>query len=233
MDTPPDAAATPRTLLIACGALAREVVDLRAMSHWSHLAVRCLPAELHNRPERIPEAVRAVIRANRARYAQQYVVYADCGTGGLLDRVCAEEGVERLPGAHCYEFYTGAKAFAALHDAEPGTFYLTDFLLRHFDRLVVRALGLDRYPSLRDQYFAHYRRLVYLAQRAPDEATQARAQAAADRLGLVLEVRHTGYGDLASSLARVALATLRPLPNDPMATLTGTSRHDGPSRESH
>lgn len=178
------------------------------MSGWSHLALRCLPAELHNRPERIPEAVRAVIVANRPRYSQQYVVYADCGTGGLLDRVCEEEGVERIAGAHCYEFYAGARAFADLHDAEPGTFYLTDFLLRHFDRLVIRALGLDRHPDLHGLYFGNYRRLVYLAQRAPDEAALARARAAADRLGLPLHVQHTGYGELATGLARVAERTI-------------------------
>ena len=200
-----DVAGLPsRTLLIACGALAREIVDLRAMHGWPHLALRCLPAELHNRPEAIPEAVRRVIRAHRERFARQYVVYADCGTGGRLDRVCAEEGAERIAGAHCYEFYAGAQAFAAWHDDEPGTFYLTDFLLRHFDRLVVGALGLDRHPSLRDAYFGRYRRLLYLAQREPDAAARAQARAAAERLGLALEVRHTGYGELGASLARVA-----------------------------
>jgi Protein of unknown function (DUF1638) len=142
--------ATRRTLLIACGALAHEIVALKTLHQWQHLDVQCLPAELHNRPEKIPAEVLALIAAHRERYQRMYVVYADCGTGGALDRVLEEEHVERIGGAHCYEFYAGAAAFAKLHDDEPGTFYLTDFLLRHFDRLVIRALGLDRHPELRN-----------------------------------------------------------------------------------
>ena len=189
---------------IACGALAHESVALKAANHWQHLDVQCLPAELHNRPEKIPEAVRAQIAAHRGEYAQMYVVYADCGTGGLLDKVLAEEKVERIGGAHCYEFYAGSQAFAQLHDDEPGSFYLTDFLLRHFERLVIRALGIDRHPELRAQYFGNYKRLVYLAQLPPSDETRAQARAAADRLGLALVVRHTGYGELESSLKAVA-----------------------------
>jgi Protein of unknown function (DUF1638) len=197
-------AAAPRTLLIACGALAHEIVALKNMHQWQHLDVQCLPAELHNRPEKIPAAVRAQIVSHRDRYAQMYVVYADCGTGGALDRVLEEEHVERIAGAHCYGFYAGSAAFARLHDDEPGTFYLTDFLLWHFDRLVIRALGLDRHPELRDPYFGHYKRIVYLAQLLPTEEVLVRARAAADRLGLALVVRHTGYGELESSLKAVA-----------------------------
>lgn len=196
--------ATPRTLLISCGALAHEIIALKTLHQWQHLDVQCLPAELHNRPQNIPAAVRAQIAAHRGRYEHMYVVYADCGTGGALDRALEEEGIERIGGAHCYEFYAGAKAFAQLHDDEPGTFYLTDFLLRHFDRLVIRALGLDRHPELRDTYFGNYRRLVFLAQLPPTDDTVAQAQHAADALGLTLVVRHTGYGELASSLGRVA-----------------------------
>jgi Protein of unknown function (DUF1638) len=195
--------ATPRTLLIACGALAHEIVALKTLHQWQHLDVQCLPAELHNRPEKIPAAVRAQIASHRGRYQQMYVVYADCGTGGALDRVLDEEHVERIGGAHCYEFYAGSAAFAKLHEDEPGTFYLTDFLLRHFERLVIRALGLDRHPELRDTYFGHYKRLVLLAQLPPTEATLAQARAAADRLSLALEVRHTGYGELESALKAV------------------------------
>ena len=195
--------ATPRILLIACGALAHEIVALKNLHQWQHLDVQCLPADLHNRPQKIAPAVRAQIVAHRDRYQHMYVVYADCGTGGELDRVLAEERVERISGAHCYQFYAGAQAFAQLHDEEPGTFYLTDFLLRHFERLVIRALGLDRHPQLRDQYFGHYQRLVFLAQLPPDDGTLAQARAAADRLGLTLEVRHTGYGELESSLKAV------------------------------
>jgi hypothetical protein len=189
----------PSVLVIACGALAREIATLRRANDWPHLDVRCLPAELHNRPERIPEAVRDAIRAARDRYATIFVAYGDCGTGGLLDAVLAEEGVERIPGAHCYEFFAGGSAFEAMADDEPGTFYVTDFLLRHFDRLVILGLGLDRHPELAAQYFAHYRRLVYLAQVETPERIAA-ARAAAERLGLEFAHRVTGYGGLERSL---------------------------------
>jgi hypothetical protein len=203
-----DAFSTPtdpcRILLIACGALAHEIVALKTANRWEHLDVQCLPAELHNRPQLIPEAVRKQIAAHRDRYEQMYVVYADCGTGGLLDRMLEQEHVERIGGAHCYQFYAGAAAFAQMHDEEPGSFYVTDFLLRHFERLVVRALGIDRYPELLPQYFGHYKRLVFLAQLPPTPDSMAQARAAAERLGLALEVRHTGYGELASSLATLS-----------------------------
>lgn len=194
MDTPP-----ARKLVIACGALAREIAALRKANGWSALDVACLPPELHNRPERIAGAVRAKIREHRADYDAIFVAYGDCGTGGALDAVLAEEGAERIPGAHCYEFFAGPADFALLADAEPGTFYLTDFLLRHFERLVIEALGIDRHPELKDTYFGNYRRLVYLAQ-APKPDAEAAARAVADRLGLELVVRQTGYGDLGSSL---------------------------------
>ena len=194
MDTPP-----ARKLVIACGALAREIAALRKANGWSALDVACLPPELHNRPERIAGAVRAKIREHRADYEAIFVAYGDCGTGGALDAVLREEGAERIPGAHCYEFFAGPADFAALADAEPGTFYLTDFLLRHFERLVIEALGIDRHPELKDVYFGNYRRLVYLAQ-APKPDAEAAARAVADRLGLELVVRQTGYGDLGSSL---------------------------------
>jgi hypothetical protein len=195
------------TLVIACGALAREVDALRRANGWSALRVRCLPASLHNRPERIPGAVREEIRAARAAgNPRMLVAYGDCGTGGRLDAVLAEEGVERLPGAHCYEFYAGPQDFAELCDAEPGTFYLTDFLARHFERLVVRELGIDRHPHLLASYFGNYRRLVYLAQ-TPDAGERARlaglARAAAARLGLAFEERFTGHGALAVHLLRL------------------------------
>ena len=188
------------TLVIACGALAREIVALRDANGWSHLDVQCLPPELHNTPQRITGAVREKIRANRDRYASILVAYGDCGTGGALDAMLAEESVERIPGAHCYEFFAGSAAFAALAEEEPGTFYLTDFLLRHFDRLVIRGLGLDRHPELAGQYFGNYRRLVYLAQRKSSPGRIADARAAAQRLGLGFEFRCTGYGGLEQSL---------------------------------
>jgi Protein of unknown function (DUF1638) len=195
----------PGILVIACGALAREIATLRRMNNWTALDVRCLPAELHNRPERIAPAVRDEIRAHRARYRTIFVAYGECGTAGQLDAVLAEEGVERIPGAHCYEFFAGARTFAELHDAQPGTFYLTDFLLRHFDRLVIRGLGLDRHPELTGEYFRHYRKLVYLEQfRSPDAIE--RAQQIAQRMGFEFEHRHTGYGGLGERLSALVAA---------------------------
>ena len=189
----------PSVLVIACGALAREIAALREANDWPHVDVRCLPAELHNRPERIAGAVRDTIRASRGRYASIFVAYGDCGTGGALDVVLRDENVERIPGAHCYEFFAGSPEFEAMTDDEVGTFYLTDFLLRHFDRLVIRGLGLDRHPELMPQYFGGYRRLTYLAQvEAPERIAAARA--AADRLGLAFAYRVTGYGGLERSL---------------------------------
>jgi hypothetical protein len=187
-------------LIIACGALAHEVTALRRANAWDDLDVRCLPADLHNRPERIPDAVRLLIRSSRDRYRSIFVAYGDCGTGGLLDKVLSEEGVERIPGAHCYEFFATGPVFAALAEAEPGTFYLTDFLLRHFDRLVIRGLGLDRHPELFSTYFGNYRKLVYLAQ-APEAHSQAEAREIALRMGLQFEYRQTGYGTLGATLA--------------------------------
>ncbi len=190
-------------LVIACGALAREIAALRRANHWPHLDVQCLPADLHNHPQRIPGAVREKIRANRDRYPSIFVAYGDCGTGGELDTVLLEENVERIPGAHCYEFFAGSQAFAALGIEEPGTFYVTDFLLRHFERLVIRGLGLDRHPELIAQYFGNYRRLIYLAQlEAPERLLAARA--AADRLGLAFAHRVTGYGELQRRLRAAA-----------------------------
>jgi hypothetical protein len=186
-------------LIIACGALAHEITALRRANRWDQLDVRCLPAELHNRPEKIPAAVRALIHASRARYRSIFVAYGDCGTGGLLDEVLREEGVERIPGAHCYEFFATGPVFAALAEAELGTFYLTDFLLRHFERLVIRGLGIDRHPELFSVYFSNYRKLVYLAQ-APDATSQEQAQAVAKRMGLQFEYRQTGYGTLGTTL---------------------------------
>jgi hypothetical protein len=189
-------------LVIACGALAREIVALRAANDWSHLDVQCLPAELHNTPKQITAAVREKIAANRDRYASIFVAYGDCGTGGELDAMLAEERCERIPGAHCYEFYAGTGTFAALAEDEPGTFYVTDFLLRHFERLVIRGLGLDRHPELAPRYFGNYRRLTYLAQ-VSSPGRMAEARRAAERLGLAFEFRQTGYGGLERSLRAV------------------------------
>lgn len=193
-----------RPLVIGCGALARELVELTRRAGLPAMDLTCLPASLHNRPERIPGAVATRIRRARADgYDRIFVAYADCGTGGLLDRVLEEEGVARLEGAHCYEIYAGRAAFAALADEEPGTFYLTDFLVRNFERLVVRGLGLDRHPELLPLYFGNYRRLLYLAQ-TDDPHLDALAEAAADRLALAYDRRSTGLRELAPAIAAFA-----------------------------
>ena len=190
-------------LLIACGALAREIVDLIERNRWAAFDLQCLPAKWHNTPQFIFPAVRQKIREQRDRYKSIFVLYGDCGTGGLLDKMLEEEGVERIPGAHCYEFFAQPAAFAALAEAEPGTFYLTDFLLRHFQRLVIEALGIDRHPELKDAYFGNYRRIVYLAQ-APQPDSEAAARAVAARLGLEYRFQATGYGGLEKSLTAFA-----------------------------
>src|SRR5471032_1685087 len=186
-------------LVIACGALAREIAALRRVNGWTQLDVCYLPPELHNRPERITGAVQEKIQANRERYSHIFVAYGDCGTGGGLDAMLRAERVERIAGAHCYEFFASPQLFSALAAAEPGTFYLTDFLVRHFDHLVTRSLGLDRHPELAPMYFGNYRRVVYLAQ-APSEASLAKAQSIAARMGLEFKFQFTGYGGLASRL---------------------------------
>jgi uncharacterized protein DUF1638 len=199
-DLPADPA---RVLIIGCGALARELVAVIDQAGLSNVDLTCLPATLHNRPGGIPGLVRDKIHAARSLYSQIFVAYADCGTGGLLDRMLEEESVERLPGAHCYEFYTGSAAFETITDEDPASFFLTDFLARNFDRLVIRGLGLDRHPELLSTYFGNYHRLIYLAQ-TDDPALVRVARRAARRLGLAFELRRTGYGDLATSIVRAA-----------------------------
>ncbi|MEO1197737.1 MAG: DUF1638 domain-containing protein [Pseudomonadota bacterium] len=184
-----------KTLVIACGALAREFLDIVSLNGWTHLDITCLPAILHNRPQEIPDAVRRKIRANRSNYREILCLYGDCGTGGLLDDVLREEGVERIGGDHCYAFYAGIDQFDALMEEEIGSFFLTDYLVRHFDRLIIKGMGLDRHPQLRDVYFGHYKRVVYLAQ-VPDERLIAKARACAERIGLDFTYRDTGLGGI-------------------------------------
>lgn len=193
-----------RMLVIACGALARELRAVLAANGLDHVDVRYLTADLHTRPREIPAAVEAELVAAGGTYDDVLVGYGDCGTAGALDPVLARHGARRLPGAHCYEFLAGSDVFAALHDAEPTTFYLTDFLLRNFDRLVWRGLGLDRWPQLRDDYFGNYTRLLYLSQFPASAGQLAAAQGAAERLKLRLDHRHVGTGDLAPSLLSTA-----------------------------
>jgi hypothetical protein len=196
----------PEVLILGCGAIAREVLAVIRLNGWQNVTLRCLPAKLHSRPELIAPAVDAKLRELSGSYERVFVAYADCGTAGELDKVLDLHGVERLPGAHCYGFLTGNDAWQELHDAEPATFYLTDFLARHFDALVIRGLGLDRHPELLPDYFGNYRRLLYLAQ-TDDDDLRSRARAAAERLGLAYEERRTGYGDLVPSLTRFVEAT--------------------------
>jgi Protein of unknown function (DUF1638) len=188
-------------LVIACGALAGELrVVLRVVGLDARVDVTYLPAHLHNRPEGIVPAIAPRLEAAEREGRAVFVAYADCGTGGALDRLLdAHPGVHRLPGAHCYELFAGREAFSQLHDDEPGTFFLTDFLARHFEALVWQGLGLDRHPQLRDTYFGNYRRLVLLAQ-SDDPAVVDLAAAAADRLGLAFEHHHVGRHRLAEAI---------------------------------
>lgn len=191
-----------RVLLIACGALAHEILALKRANGWNHLDLTCLPANLHLWPEKITAAVTEAVNKHRADYDDVFVVYADCGTGGLLQARCAELGVGMVEGPHCYSFFEGNAAFAERAEEEMTAFYLTDFLVRQFDAFVWRPMGLDRHPELRDAYFAHYEKLVYQAQ-TDDPALEAKAREAAARLGLAYERRFTGYGDLETTLERL------------------------------
>ena len=191
-----------RILLIACGALAREILDLKRTNGWSHMDLTCLPAKLHLYPEKITGEVRATVEKHRAEYEGIFVVYADCGTGGLLQMACEEMGVEMVAGPHCYSFFEGNDRFAAHADDECTAFYLTDFLVRQFDAFVWKPMGLDRHPDLRDMYFGNYEKLVYQAQTDDPELTE-KARKCAERLGLAFEHRFTGYGDLETTLARL------------------------------
>ena len=188
-----------RLLVIGCGALAEELSALKRANQWTTLDIKCLDAALHNRPERIADRLESVLAQHHAEYTNILIAYADCGTGGAVDRVAQQFNAQRLPGAHCYEFYATSPVFAALAEAEPGTFYLTDFLVRHFDRLVIEEMKLDEYPELEEMLFGRYRKVVYLAQVDSSELLQ-QAERAARRLKLPLEVVTTGYGLLAKTV---------------------------------
>ncbi|MGC1502853.1 MAG: DUF1638 domain-containing protein [Sulfitobacter sp.] len=188
-----------RILLIACGALAREIIDLKALNGWDHLDLTCLPAKYHLYPDKITVAVRESVDKNRGEYDDIFVVYADCGTGGLLQAACDEMGVKMVAGPHCYSFFEGNDTFAEKADREFTSFYLTDFLVRQFDAFIWKPMGLDRHPDLRDMYFGNYEKLIYQAQ-TDDPGLTAKAKECADRLGLPFERRFTGYGDLKTAL---------------------------------
>ncbi|KQB97910.1 hypothetical protein AL073_03045 [Loktanella sp. 1ANDIMAR09] len=190
-----------RVLLIACGALAREILAIKSANALDHLDLQCLPAILHNHPEKIVPAVREAVAKYRDAYKTVFVVYADCGTGGQLQAACAEMGIGMVAGPHCYSFFEGNEVFAG-HE-EITAFYLTDFLVRQFDAFVWEPLGLARNPELRDMYFGNYEKLVYQAQTDDPELT-AKAEACAAKLGLQFERRFTGYGDLTPALTAIA-----------------------------
>ena len=188
-----------KVLVIACGAIARELVRVKKLNQWDHIEFQCLPPELHNKPELIPVAVRAKIESQATLYEKIFVAYADCGTGGALDEVLIEYGIERIAGAHCYEFFTGSEQFHAIAEAEPGSFYLTDFLTRHFERLVIKSLGMDRLPQLKPIYFGNYKRVVYLAQTELEDL-QTMARQHAQFLDLDYEYHYCGETPLSNAL---------------------------------
>jgi len=190
-----------RLLLLACGALAREVLALIDANDWSHMDLQCLPANLHLYPDKICDAVSDAVSAAKDSYGDVFVLYADCGTGGLLEKRCAELGVEMLAGPHCYSFFDGNEQFAARGDADVTSFYLTDFLAKQFDAFVWKPMGLDKHPELLDMYFGNYEKLVFLAQTENPDLNRV-AKEAAKRLGLTYERRFTGYGDLAVELSK-------------------------------
>ena len=197
---------TEKVHVIACGAIAREIIAINKMNGLDHIELSCLPAIWHAHPERIAPGVKAAIAEAREKGASRiFIAYADCGTGGMLDKVIAEEGVERLSGPHCYSFFAGNEAFARTYEDDITAFFLTDFLARQFEAFVIEPLGLDRHPQLKDMYFSNYTKVVYLSQ-MEDEALQQKAKAAADYLGLAYEYRFTGYGDLETELLAAARA---------------------------
>lgn len=193
------AAQSSPILIIACGALAQEIVQLQTLNGWNHLHLKCLDAELHNRPHLIAGKLREKIAQHRNEYNNIFVAYADCGSGGEIDRVLEDENIERLPGAHCYSFFAGEQRFKEISEQELGSFYLTDFLAKHFERLVIKGLKLDQHPELRDQYFGNYTRVIYLSQE-DNPSVRSLAKNAALFLGLDFEHEHCGYGDLQTGL---------------------------------
>ena len=204
----------PTVLLIACGALARELVQIVRLNQWGQIRVRCLSPALHQEPQKIPAAVRAELEKSIGQYERIFVAYGDCGTGGKLDEVLEEFGIERLPGAHCYEFYAGADNFGEIAETEAGTFYLTDFLVRHFERLIQKGLGLDKRPELKDLYFGNYRRLVYLAQ-TDDPELQQMASDYAEYLGLEYQYHFTGSRHVEARLKEhIVRRQVRPGPQE-------------------
>jgi hypothetical protein len=188
-----------KILILACGALAKEIAVLIHLNGWTHLKTRYLPAILHNTPEKITEQLRMVLQSSQTKFSKIFIGYADCGTGGKIDSLLDEFDVQRLPGAHCYEFFAGKQTFAEIMEEEIGSYFLTDFLVKAFEKLVWQGMKIDRHPELLPIYFKHYKKLVYLAQ-SENLELQTQAHEIAERLGLVYEKRVTGYGELEHSL---------------------------------
>ncbi len=195
-------ASSNKVLLLACGALASEILELIQINGWTHFSLHCLPAKLHLYPDQIPQAVEEAVKQHRDDYQSIFIVYADCGTGGLLQRKCQELGVDMIPGPHCYAFYRGVEQFKKTAETELTAFYLTDFLVRQFEAFVIKPLGLNRHPELKEVYFGNYTKLVYLAQ-TEDEELDHKARCQAEYLALEYERIYTGYGDLAISLSKI------------------------------
>lgn len=197
-------AITQDTLVIACGAISHELVAVAQANNWKHLDIQCLPAHWHNTPEKITPAIKQKIRQNKDRYQKIFIAYADCGTGGQLDTLLEKHEIERLPGDHCYGFFAGQAIFDAMAEAELGTFYLTDYLLDHFQRLILDGLGISRHPKLLTQYFGHYTRLMYLCQDSQSKKYNQRLQCAsnaANTLGLTLQVHDTSLSHFSQALS--------------------------------
>ena len=189
-----------KILVIACGALAKEITALIRMNNWTHLQLRYLPAKLHNEPHNIPQNIRKNLINAQNKFSQIFIGYADCGTGGKIDNLLEEFGVQRLPGAHCYEFFSSNHTFSKMLEEEPGSFFLTDFLVKSFEKLIWQGLKINSHPELLNIYFRHYKRLVYLAQ-TESPALQTQAQEIAQRLGLDYLYQFTGYGVLTPALS--------------------------------
>ena len=189
-----------KILVIACGALAKEITELIRMNNWTHLQLRYLPAKLHNEPHNITQNIRKNLINAQSKFSQIFIGYADCGTGGKIDNLLEEFGVQRLPGAHCYEFFSSNQTFSKMLEEEPGSFFLTDFLVKSFEKLIWQGLKINNHPELLNIYFRHYKRLVYLAQ-TESQSLQTQAQEIAQRLGLNYLYRFTGYGALTPALS--------------------------------
>lgn len=190
--------------IIACGMIAREVLAIKKRHQLKNLELVCLPAQFHYHPEKIGPAMEAAIEQARRDGVRHILAgYADCGTGGQLDRICEEHGISRIDGPHCFAFYQGMKTYERIADADMTSFYMTDFLCRQFEAFFMKPLGLDRHPELAEDYFGHYEKLIYLAQ-TEDPDLEEIAENAAKMLGLVYERRITGYGDLTDALLAAA-----------------------------